>query len=358
MVNRVCFVTGALRKGGAERVISTLSNIFSQRGIDVTIFCIGKLAPKIEYPLSPGIRVIDIQAGEKGFILRKLRQLYRLRKEVKALAPDVVISFMEYVNIQMLAALIGVKIPKVFSIRCVPRLTGRIATIVNKALYPLAAGGVFQTPEQQSFFPAKKRRDTIIWNPVFGEALQAEYKPAQEDGIITAGRLTAQKNHSMLVRAFASVAEAHPSSHLTVLGEGEDRSSLTALAEELGISDRVSLPGVVDDVISRISKAKLFVFSSHFEGMPNALIEAMCIGMPCISTRFAGGAADMLIQDGVNGLLAPCDDPGALAAAIKRLLDDEDLRKKLGENAKKIRDKVDPEKIADIWLAYLESLST
>ena len=143
---------------------------------------------------------------------------------------------------------------------------------------------------------------------------------------------------------------------LVIYGDGELRDSLTEFIRKLNIEDKVELPGFVNNINESISKASMFVLSSNVEGIPNALIEAMSLGLPCVSTRCAGGGAEFLIEDGVNGLLAPVNDVNALAGAMERVLSDKEFANKLGNNAIKLREKFASEVIYGKWLNVIESV--
>jgi glycosyltransferase involved in cell wall biosynthesis len=141
------------------------------------------------------------------------------------------------------------------------------------------------------------------------------------------GRLTAAKGYPDLVRAFQIVTQEIPQACLIIVGKGKLEAELKGLAVELGISEKVQFTGVCSDIPKLLNAFDLFAFSSHWEGMPNALMEAMAAGLPCVATRVS--AAPELIDDGVHGLLVPPQAPAQLANGILKLLDDAPLRKRL-----------------------------
>ena len=354
-IKKLCFVTGDLSFGGAERVVTTLANCFAATGIEVTIFCIGRTQPKIDYSLAPEVKVIIIH-GAAG-IFGKLSQLWRLRRTVKEFHPDSIIAFMDYINIQVIISCYGLGIPVTISVRSNPALATSLSTIITRFLYKFADSAVFQTKEQRDFYVAcKKRKDAIILNPVDISKIDATKRENKGCHIVTVGRLVSAKNYQLLLRAFHLISEDFPEAKLAFWGEGGQRGELERISAELCLEKRVWFAGVTDDVFEQIASARMFVMTSVSEGLPNALIEAMCLGVPCISTRFLGGGAEMLIQGGVNGLLVPSGDCEALADAMKRLLSDDKLAENLGENAKMLREKVDPVKIMDEWLDLLEEI--
>ena len=128
------------------------------------------------------------------------------------------------------------------------------------------------------------------------------------------------------------------------------------MAESLGVSDRVDFKGLVRDIPNAIRKAKMFVMTSDYEGLPNALIEAMAVGLPCVSTDCSPGGAAELIESGVNGLIVPCGDAGSIASAICTLLNNTETAYQYGLEAQKIIEKLAPEVIYETWRQYIDNL--
>lgn len=138
-----------------------------------------------------------------------------------------------------------------------------------------------------------------------------------------------QKNQEMMIRAFAKIAEKYPDWKLVIYGEGPRRQSLQLIIDNLQLTDRVQLPGRTEKVIDELQKSKIFCLSSDYEGMSNSMIEAICVGLPIVSTKVSG--TDELIQDGVNGLLVNIGDEQGMTDALEKLIQDEELMKKMGE---------------------------
>jgi len=355
-IKKLCFVTGGLSFGGAERVVATLANCFADAGIEVTVFCIGRSPSQTNYSFAPEVKIVFIHGapGASG----KISQLLRLRRTIKAYAPDSIIAFQDYINTQTIIACYGLGIPITISIRVDPAIAANISKISTRFLYRFADCAVFQTKEQRDFYAARgKRKDVIILNPFDISKLIAVNHEKNGCNIVTVGRLTSQKNFQLLLKAFHLISEDFPEAKLTIWGEGEQRVELERISAELGIKKRVCFAGVTADIFEHVASARIFVMTSIYEGLPNALIEAMCLGVPCISTRFSGGGAEMLIQDDVNGLLVPNGDCEALAGAMKRLLSDDELATKLGENAKSLRQRVDTVKVMNEWLDVLREIT-
>jgi glycosyltransferase involved in cell wall biosynthesis len=173
--------------------------------------------------------------------------------------------------------------------------------------------------------------------------------------IVSVGRLTAQKNQALLIRAFARIA-GRTKEKLRLYGAGELREELQALIESLGLSERVRLMGLSGNVAGDVRNARMFVLSSDYEGLPNALLEAMAMGLPCVSTDCQGGGPAMVIENGVNGLLTPIGDEEALAAAMLRLLQNPEEAEAMGRAAKKAAERFRPDAVFEQWRQYAEDI--
>ena len=338
-----------MSRGGAERVISIIANRCAQDNWDVSILML--LTNRCEYPLNSAIKLIDL-TGKSGsrmkkapYWIRELRALMRLEK------PDVVVSFVASINLLTLFAARGLQQRVIISERNDPAMDGRsvFVKIGANLLYPKAYGIVFQTERAKNYF--KKRiaeKSVIIGNPI---QVNVRASLIKKDKIVTAGRLMAQKNHKMLIDAFSRVHQDFPECKLYIYGEGDLRCKLEKQIRELGLEGYVFLPGNMADIHERISDAKLFVLSSDYEGQSNALLEAMTMGLPAISTDCAG--SDEVIRNGENGLLVPVGDTSAMEAAIKKLLVDDDLCAVLGAQAVRDVEKFDAEYILRQWCDLL-----
>ena len=175
--------------------------------------------------------------------------------------------------------------------------------------------------------------------------------------IITVGRLMTQKNHKLLIEAFSKIAKEFPDENLVIYGEGELRDTLETQSKKLGLEGRVKLPGATTNVAEKLSSAKVFVLSSDYEGMPNALMEAMAVGVPVISTDCPCGGPAMLIEEDSQGILVPCQNAEKLANALRLLLESQDLRLMVGESCKERALQFSPDIVFSQWKEYIEEPS-
>jgi glycosyltransferase involved in cell wall biosynthesis len=176
--------------------------------------------------------------------------------------------------------------------------------------------------------------------------------PNDKRHLITLGRLKPQKNQQLLIRAFAMIAHEYPDWRLCIVGDGPEREPLQALIEELGMSVRITLTGSTTAPFAVLKQADIFVLSSLFEGMPNALLEAMACGLPVITTDYRGGPQDIIQRD-ADGIIVPSDDVSALAAAMSQLMGDAAHRQRLADGAREVVQRFSLDRILDQWEATL-----
>lgn len=347
---KVYFFTGALLEGGAERVISLLSREFVNKEIDVEIV-IYKNCP-IFYEIDNRIKVCKIESETKSNNM--LKNIIWLRKKFQNDA-DLVISFLAPFNMLAIFSTLFSSIPIIVADRNDPKKipSNFFVRKIRDIIYCFANGVVLQTKTNQEYFSEFiKKKSCVIYNPIDLKKLQgAALSANKEKEIVSVGRLMPQKNHIMLIRAFANIHQQYPNYKLTIYGDGPERSKLIELAKDLNLSDYISFPGNVKDVHERILSSEVFVLSSDYEGMPNALIEAMCLGLPVISTKVSG--ATDLIHDYQNGIVIDVNDSNGLVQALIKFLENETLRNKCAQNAVKLASSLKLDIISDEWIKFI-----
>lgn len=349
---KIVFSMACMRGGGAERVVSELANRFNERGHEVSIITTHN--SECVYPLHKRISLIDLSKDDKG-ILSRVKAIRRCIKENHF---DVVISFLTNSNIETLMASSMLKTPVIISERNNPFVDpkGKIYRILRTMTYPMAEGYVFQTPDAQAFFSKSiQKKSLVIMNPINPELPEA-YVGEREKRIVNVGRLVTQKNQKMFIDAFCEFYTAHPDYIAEIYGDGPMEQELSAYIQSKGMQDKIFLRGFTTDVISKIEKASMFVMSSDYEGMSNALIEAVGMGVPCISTDHPIGGARMTIEDGVSGFLVPVGDGHAMAERMSQIADDAELAHRFSEKGLRLRNTLSIDVIADTWLQYIETV--
>lgn len=350
---RIVFFIGTLGNGGAERVISILTRHLVEMGYPIEIVLYYDSVPF--YEIHPDVRITYVERESQSRNLVK-NTLWLRRYFVEN--ADVVVSFLAQFNMLALTALFGTGIPAIVADRNDPRHMPKQPPlrVARNLLYHLADAVVVQTQHNKSYFSSVlQKKSRIIYNPVDlqekrGLALRTEKKRR----IVSSARLMKQKNQLMLIDAFAEVKKDFPDYTLTIYGEGPFRTKLEKRIEELGLQNSVMLPGKVLNIFECIADADLFVLSSDYEGMPNALIEAMCLGLPVISTNVSG--ATDLIEDGKNGLLTYVGDTGSLAECMKRMLENPELRQNCAQEAIRINELLRTDNVLHQWLACIDEV--
>jgi len=356
---KIVFYMGSLYKGGAERVATNLVEYFDSKGYEVTM--VTKLKEPVEYSLPDGVdRILaDItKEEEKGRIQNLFLRIGKLRRIIKEINPDLVVSFIGKNNLMSIAATRGTGIPVVVSVRSNParEIGSGLKKLLTFAMFMMAKGVVLQTTEAKEFFPKIIQKKAIVLqnsiNPMF---IREPYIGERRKEIVTVGRIDINKNQRMLIEAFAPIAEEFPEWNVALYGEGPDCDNLVKRVHELQLEEQILFKGVHDDIPQRIEDSSVFVLTSKQEGMPNALIEAMVLGLAVISTDCPCGGPRDLIQRGENGILIPVDDTRALTEALRQLIMDQELRERLGKNALRLKDRVLPAYVNAQWEEYLNS---
>ena len=360
----VMLYLNSLHKGGAERVFAQLAGRFAEDGYRTILVTSYTDQGREEYPLSDRVERVNMEPVrprevrlQENRIKRNLSRIARLRGLCRQYKPALLITCMQEPNFRGMLATMGLKTKNLVSVCSAPEMEypGRLGRFVGKVLMPMAEGCVFQTEEEKRWFPEKlQKKSRIIMNQVSERFFDTAPSGERHD-IVNVGRLNEAKNQSLLIRAFARIA-GETEDNLRIYGAGELEEELRALIDSLNMEGRVRLMGLSADVPNAIKNARVFAFSSNYEGLPNALLEAMALGLPCVSTNCRGGGPAMVMQDGVNGLLVPPGDEEALAAAILRLLKNPAEAESLGAAARKTAEGFRPETVFAQWRDYAEEL--
>lgn len=351
------FYINAIHDGGAERVLLQLAKRFAACGCRAVV--VTSFVDEWEYPVPEGVERLSIEQTQlpQSRLRRNLSRIKALRRLIREYKPAALLSFMAEPNFRAVIASRFLPVKTIVSVRNDPEREygGRLGRIIGKWLLPLADGCVFQTEQAKNWFPKRlQRKSRVIMNQV-DERFFRVADTGEAGYVMTAGRLTAQKNQALLIRAFAAIA-GDTEEELRIYGEGELRRPLEALIARLGMEGRIRLMGASDDMPAALAGCRLFVLPSDFEGMPNALLEAMAAGRCCVSTACPCGGPEAVIESGVNGLLVPVGEEEALSAAMLELLKDEEKRNALAAAAGNSAAAFRPEAIFEHWRDYVEQV--
>lgn len=352
-MKKILIVSGSMNRGGAERVISLISNELITRGWNIVILTI--LDSRCGYQLKSGIKLVNISKKGQNQILSIPRLARGIRQIIRSEKPDTVVSFMIAINIVTWMATRGMHVRFTPSERNDPS-TGRnmIFQILQKIVYKNADLTVFQTQRAKNFFsPEIRRKSLVIPNPI---DIQVSAKEERKHKIVSIGRLEPQKNQELLIRAFNTVHLKNHDYTLEIYGDGSLRNKLQELIDSLDLTSSVYLRGNQKNVHEQIADAEMFVLSSNFEGLSNALLEAMMMGLPCISTNCAG--SDEAIEDKVTGLLVRVGDQTGLAEAMDWMISNPILAKKMGEKGKESTHRYTKDSVVNQWESILSQKNT
>lgn len=354
MKKKILLYINTLEHGGAERVLCNLANQFLNAGNEVVF--VASYATKEEYSLNSRVERYNLEnfPSESNILIRNIQRSLKLRKIVKKVKPDIVISFLPEPNFRAIAAVSGLKTPIIISVRNDPEkeYANRIYRYIQKRLYPRADGIVFQTEDAKDWFPKViQEKSRIIMNQVDERFFISN--SSDEQYYCAIGRLVEQKNYKMLIESFSVFAKKYPKEILRIYGAGSQKEQLQKLIQESGMKNNIYLMGITDNVPEVLSKTKVFVMTSNYEGMPNALLEAMAVGVPVISTDCPCGGPKMIIKNWENGVLVPIYDNDALVNALLYLQEHKCCRDEIKEKAKKTAERFRPERVFYEWDSFV-----
>jgi len=352
---KVVLVISSMSPGGAERVMSIMANYWVERGWDVMLITLeGDTEPF--YFLNPQIRQKKLSlywpsANLFSSIASNLKRLKILRSAIRKSNPDIVISFIDMTNVRVVMSLLFSGVPVIISERTDPANRHKISTLgrlLCKLTYPLTSRLVVQSKAAKLFFPFYMGRQiVVIPNPVIAPTKKNTNVDLPSPLVMTVGRQSKEKDHALLIRAFAGLPHELASWNLVLIGDGPRHDNLKQLALDLGIANKVVFTGIVEGIGDHLSKADIFVLPSRFEGFPNALCEAISSGVASISTNFA--AASEIIEHGENGLIVPSQDTDAMTLALVRLMTDTTLRQNFSERGKDLSQRFSTKSVMNTW---------
>ena len=356
-MKKIVLYINTLGHGGAERVISNLATQFSESGYECILATSCRDAWEYSYGDKVRRSILYDEPIKKNFLIKNIMLVISLRKLIKKEKPDVLVSFMAEPNFRAILASFWLKTKVIISVRNDPNreYPSTLYKILAKILYRFSDCIVFQTEDAKRWFPKViQKKSKIILNQVDKVFYDINFEGEKRD-IITVGRLTSQKNHKFLIKAFSLIKD-EVTDNLVIYGEGELRGELEQLIQDLDLEDRVFLPGTIKNVENAVKRAKLFVLSSEYEGLPNSLMEAMALGTPSISTDCPCGGPRMLFDDEKNGILCEAGNTYELAKKIRMICNNDVVRKKLGENAKERAKFFAPEVVFINWKETIDDV--
>jgi glycosyltransferase involved in cell wall biosynthesis len=362
---KLCIIAKELAHGGAERVVATLANYWAAKGWQITLITLASTDGDF-YKLSSSITrmALDMEKPIRNpyrRIITYIKKFLAIRRALKQANPDIAMAFMPVSNVICGLACLGTGIPAVGSEHSHPPNAplGWHWKMMCRLVYPHLAAVSALTEESATWVRERigGRRVVVMPNPI--EWPLPRNKPelnprntlAPLEGkrlLLGVGRLAEEKGFDRLLVTFAKLQSRHSDWRLAILGEGPLRGRLEKMRSDLGLDDRVVLPGVAGNIGEWYEYADAYVLTSLFEGFGNSLAESLAYGVPAVAVDCETGPRAIL-RNGIDGLLIPQDQPDALLAALDKLMSDEALRKKFSENAVQVLDRFAVTKIAGKW---------
>lgn len=352
---KVLFINRCLNGGGSERAMTLIANHFASKSIDTWMMLLSD--EPHTYKVDHRINIVECFCPIAGNKLKwHVDRIVTIRKSIKKIKPDVIITFMWDINMNVILASIGLKCKIIASERCDPKNEPR--KLIHFAMHfilPMADYTVFQTEQVRGYYPKSVWNKSCIIPNAISDSIPVPDRSNVEKKIVAAGRMTEQKNFSMLLQAFSQFCNEVKGYTLVIYGDGTLRNQLEHEAKKLGISEHVSMPGYVNDVNLKMRDAAMYINSSDYEGISNAMLEALAMGIPSICTDCPVGGAREVITDSVNGILVPVGEVEYLSEAMLKIANDNVLAENLSKNAIEVRYDYAIEIIGERWLKVCKS---
>lgn len=347
---RILFVTDTLASGGAERVISVLSNNFCQQYDEVEIICLRRHI--VFYEISPKVKIVHLEDYYTDWV----GKLKWLRNNIKE--DDIVIAFMIKVYCVLLFSLLGLRRKIITSERNDPKAVPLKWKIMRFLLLPTTTKHVVQTKEIKNYFPRSiQKKISIINNPInLKQCGNKEWDPSRTS-ILAMARLDKQKNYPMMLAAFLKFHKDYPQFILNIWGSrphDEQLSEIENIIKNNNASGFIKVNGRCNNVAEEYDKAYMYLLTSNYEGFSNSMMEAVCSGVPTISTKVSG--ATELIKNMKNGILVDINDSDQLYNAMVLIARDVELAKIMSINGKEARIQFDEELICKKWTELIDNL--
>lgn len=360
---KILYAIDSLGYGGAEKQLVFAAEGMLERGFQVAILNLNQdRSSGSSRAVNKDIQLFVADIPYRNSIQSNYSLVKYTVKVVREYKPDIIVGFCEIGNfcVSLAGKLCG--IPSVVSERVDPFVTyknPRIPMRVKLWCINRSTGAVFQTKQASEFYHPRLRKNSIVIpNPVFiKEHLPTINYKCLPKTVISLGRLdNRQKRYDVMLQAFSKFHSTHPEYELKIYGGGPDEENIKQWISELGLTSCVKLMGVTSQPLQVFCQGGIFLITSDYEGISNALLEAMACGLPVVATDHSPGGARLLIQDKENGLLVPVRDAEAISAALSLYASDMRLCEKSGNNAKKVLIDYSPKRILDLWENYINRL--
>ena len=338
-MKKIMFVIGGLAGGGAERVVATIASALAEKDYQVSILTYYK--EDNEYPFSSKINRINISNGnrEKFNEMSIIERLMKIRKCIKNVFPDEIICFLPHCYVYIFISTLFTKYNKILSyaVRSNPNKEKKKIEKLQKVLLIFSKRIIVQNKGQATCFSSIfENKVVIIPNPMYDELFKIEKNYSEKaENIVSVGRLTLQKNYTLAINSIHKIKNAFPNIKYYIYGNGSEEYNLRELIKSKNLENNVFLMGYEKDRNIIFGDKDIYLMTSKYEGMPIALAEAMCIGIPSISTDCDFGPRDLIINDDM-GILLKDFEVDTLVYELTKVIDNYSLYIEKAKCSKKI----------------------
>lgn len=353
---RILFIVRSLGYGGASKQLVLTAEALAERGHEVYVYSYNADHSDLQFSK---VVFIPERNMEKSSLKEYISSPIRIRKQIKRLNPDIVISWRANAGCFCTLACLGLKVKHVFSERTDPYMETNLLLKVATKICDYADNGVFQTEGAKRYYKRlDKSRSTVIPNPIiFNHEVKLVPYNERRNEIAFVGRcFLKQKRQDIMLKAFKIVLETHPEMHLKFYGGDFDIEKIKCMVSDMELQEHVTFAGPVNDVLNKIKYARVLALSSDYEGIPNVLLEAMSVGVPVVSTDTSPGGVRVVVNDGENGYIVPRGDYKKLAEKILMVLNKKDIAEKFVQNGFANIKRFNPELIFEQWNRYLNGI--
>lgn len=349
---KILFLKAGLGYGGASKMMVDIANALSQNhSVDFLTYRDDKVLQSLDEKIH---HIHDPLYKNKIKPFENLGQMYVLHNFLKKSDYDIAIAFLHPSNYMLTLAAKGTKTKVLLSERADPysrKKNGGLFVHCIEHILHVADGYVFQSEGAKSLYPLRcQKKGVVIVNSIPDHIEKTRYIGERKKTIVHVARMELiQKRQDIMLKAFKIFSKNHPEYTLEFYGDGPDENSIKMMANEIGIADKVEFKGAQKNIIKLINDAGMFVLTSDYEGLPNALLEAEAIGLPCISTDCNPGGARMIIENDYNGFIIPCGDYETLADKMAEIADNKEKSMEFSKNAVHIINKYNPSNIYSEW---------
>lgn len=352
---QILFIIDYLDFGGAGKMMKYVANLCADNIDNVSILSLHEKERSKE--VSDKLNFYSLENDLKGGVLWRIAFIWSLRKKIKEINPAIVCTFVSDACFSTRLATLGLDVKVVSAERGDPYTLGRVWTALVKWAYRKSDYCFFQLEKARDFFgPEVAEKSFVIPNVFVQDAGVTPFYGERKKTIVSAGRFVAEKRYEVLIEAFAKVHASHPEYSMIIYGEGPFIDRYKQISDSLGISEYISYPGYVRGVAKAVREEGIFVLPSLYEGIPNSLIEALSVGIPCVSTNCTPGGPEFLTKGGTTGVLVPVNNVEAMSNAILSIIESPELAAKLSQKGPSILEELTDEKISRQWISAFRQI--